>query len=99
MQESFFSVTIAPQNDKDMRTFEENYALLGQLVCEERIYLDPRYDFGSVCRLLGAGRREMDARLESELGLDGDALFAELRASFPALLESRYGLQSFFPNL
>ena len=84
------------QNDIDMRTLDENYALLERLVNEERIYLDPTYDFGRVCRLLGVPRAGMDALLERELGLDGASLFASLRAALPERLERKYGLKCFF---
>ena len=82
-----------------MRTIEENYALLERLVDEERIYLDPSYTFGRVCRLLGARREEMDALLTAELGLGGEALFKALRAAFPERLERKYGLKIFFREL
>ena len=87
------------QNDNDMRTLEENYELLEKLVDEEMIYLAPEYDFGRVCRLLGAPRAEMDALLERELGLDGAALFASLRAALPGRLERKYGLKCFFQEV
>lgn len=90
---------IAVQNDNGMRTLDENYALLEKLVNEERIYLDPMYDFGRVCRLLGVRRPEMDALLERELGLDGASLFAELRAALPERLERKYGLKCFFQEV
>lgn len=89
-------VIIALQKDRIMRTLDENYALLERLVDEEMIYLAPEFDFGRVCRLLGAGRAEMDALLERELGLDGAALFASLRAALPGRLERKYGLKCFF---
>lgn len=87
------------QNDNGMRTLDENYALLERLVNEERVYLDPMYDFGRVCRLLGVRRPEMDALLERELGLDGASLFAELRAALPERLERKYGLKCFFQEV
>ena len=96
---SDYCVIIAVQNDHDMRTLEENYELLEKLVDEEMIYLAPEYDFGRVCRLLGAPRAEMDSLLECELGLDGDALFASLRASLPGRLERKYGLKCFFQEV
>ena len=58
-----------------MRTLEENYDLLDRLVSDEKIYLDPSFPFERVCRLLGVRRRDMDALLQRELGLDGDTLF------------------------
>ena len=79
-----------------MRTLEENYAVFERLVDEEMIYLTPDYGFGRVCRMLGVARAEMDALLERELGLDGDALFASLRAALPERLERKYGLNCFF---
>ena len=82
-----------------MRTVEESYAVLGRLVDEERIYLDPDYPFGRVCRLLGVRREEMDALLLRELGVDGDSLFASLRAALPERLERIYGLKCFFQEL
>ena len=82
-----------------MRTLEENYELLEKLVDDEMIYLAPEYDFGRVCRLLGAPRAEMDALLERELGLDGAALFASLRAALPERLERKYGLKCFFQEV
>ena len=78
---------------------EDNYALLERLVDEERIYLDPSFPFGRVCRLLGVRREEMDELLTAELGLGGDALFEALRAAFPERLESKYGLKVFFREL
>ena len=81
-----------------MRTLDENYALLERLVDEEMIYLAPEFDFGRVCRLLGARRAEMDALLEHELGLDGAGLFASLRAALPGHLERKYGLKCFFQD-
>ena len=75
-----------------MRTIEENYALLDRLVNDERI-------FERVCRLLGTSRRDMDALLRRELGLDGDALFKSLRAALPERLERKYGLKCFFQEL
>ena len=92
-------VIIALQKDNYMRTLGENYELLEKLVDEEMIYLAPEYDFGRVCRLLGAPRAEMDSLLECELGLDGDALFASLRASLPGRLERKYGLKCFFQEV
>ena len=91
--------TIALQNDADMRTIEENYRLLGQLVDRENIFLDPYFSFGRVCRLLGAERSGMDGLLIRELGLDGDGLFSALRAGFPAHIEAKYGLKCFFQEL
>ena len=91
-------VIIAVQNDNDMRTLDENYALLERLVDEEMIYLAPEFDFGRVCRLLGARRAEMDALLERELGLDGAGLFASMRAALPGRLERKYGLKCFFQD-
>ena len=79
-----------------MRTLEENYAVFERLVDEEMIYLAPDYGFGRVCRMLGVARAEMDALLERELGLEGDALFASLRAALPERLERKYGLKCFF---
>ena len=81
-----------------MRTIEENYALLERLVDEERIYLDPSFTFGRVCRLLGVSHREMDAMLERELGLGGQEMFDALRAAFPGRLERKYGLKCFFQD-
>lgn len=82
-----------------MRTVEESYAVLEQLVDEERIYLDPDYPFDRVCRLLGVPRREMDALLLRELGVDGASLFASLRAALPERLKRKYGLNCFFQEL
>ena len=82
-----------------MRTREENYALLDRLVNDERIYLDPSFPFERVCRLLGTSRRDMDALLRRELGLDGDALFKSLRVALPERLERKYGLKCFFQEL
>lgn len=79
-----------------MRTLDENYAVFERLVDEEMIFLAPDYGFGRVCGLLGVPRAEMDALLERELGLGGDALFASLRAAFPERLERKYGLKCFF---
>ena len=90
---------IALKNDTEMRTIEDNYALLERLVDEERIYLDPAFPFGRVCRLLGVRREEMDALLMAELGLGGEALFEALRAAFPERLERKYGLKVFFREL
>ena len=90
---------IALLNDNDMRTLEENYALLEQLVNEEKIYLDPDYPFERVCLMLGARRSEMDSLLLRELGIDGAALFATLRAALPERLERKYGLKCFFQEL
>ena len=39
---------------------------------------------------------DKDALLMQELGLDGDALFASLRAALPERLERKYGLNCFF---
>ena len=91
--------SIAVQNDTDMRTIEENYRLLEQLVDEENIFLDPAFSFGRVCRLLGAVREEMDAKLKAEVGLAGEELFSALRAGFPEHLERKYGLRCFFQEL
>ena len=82
-----------------MRTIEENYALLARLVNDVRIDLDPSFPFERVCRLLGTSRRDMDALLRRELGLDGDALFKSLRAALPERLERKYGLKCFFQEL
>ena len=82
-----------------MITIEESYAVLEQLVNVEKIYLDPDYPFDRVCRILGVARAEMDALLMRELGVDGAALFASLRAALPERLERRYGLNSFFQEL
>lgn len=90
---------IAVQNDNTMRTVEECYAVLGRLVDEERIYLDPDYTFDRVCRMLGVRREAMDAMLLRELGVDGDSLFASLRAALPERLEREYGLNCFFQEL
>ena len=79
-----------------MRTVEDSYAVLERLVNEERIYLDPEYDFGRVCRLLGVSRAKMDELLERELGLDGAELFASLRSALPERLERKYGLKCLF---
>jgi hypothetical protein len=79
-----------------MRTLDESYTLLEKLVDEEKVYLDPSYDFGRVCRLMGVRRTEMDALLVRELGLDGASLFASLRAALPERLERKYGLKCFF---
>ena len=93
------SAIIALQNDKKMRTLEECYDVLEKLVNVERIFLDPDYPFERVCRLLGVPRAEMDALLWRELGLDGDSLFASLRAALPERLERKYGLKCFFQEL
>jgi len=82
-----------------MGTIDESYAVLGRLVCEDMVYLDPGFSFGMLCRMLGVPRAEMDAMLERELGLDGDSLFASLRAAFPGHLERKYGLKCFFQDL
>ena len=82
-----------------MKTMYESYAVLEQLVNEERIYLDPAFSFGRVCRMLGVPRAGMDALLETELGMDGDSLFASLRAALPGRLERKYGLKCFFQDL
>ncbi len=96
LEESTNSAIIALQNDTEMRTVEECYEVLEQLVNEEKIFLDPSYPFERVCRLLGVPRAGMDALLMQELGLDGDALFASLRAALPERLERKYGLNCFF---
>ena len=90
---------IALRNPTYMRTLEENYALLERLVNDENIYLDPSFPFDRVCRLLGVKRRDMDALLRRELGVDGDALFKSLRAALPERLERKYGLKCFFQEL
>jgi len=82
-----------------MSTIDESYAVLEQLVNVEKIFLDPDYPFDRVCRLLGVPRAEMDALLMRELGVDGAALFASLRAALPERLERRYGLNCFFQEL
>lgn len=87
------------QKDTVMRTIDENYVLLEQLVNEEKIYLDPAFPYVRVCRLLGVGTREMDAVLERELGLCGDELFAALRGGFAAGLERKYGIKCFFQEV
>ncbi len=83
----------------DMETIHESYRLLETLVSVEKVYLDPCFTFGRVCRMLGVPRAEMDALLESELGLDGASLFASLRAALPERLERKYGLKCFFQDL
>jgi len=90
---------IATENDTDMKTTHECYRLLEILVDDEKVYLDPSFTFGRVCRMLGAPRAELDALLESELGLDGASLFASLRAALPERLERKYGLKCFFQDL
>ena len=82
-----------------MRTLEENYELLGQLVDVEKIYLDPSVPFERVCRMLGAPRADMDALLERELGLGGQELFVALRTALPERLERKYGLKCFFQDV
>ena len=82
-----------------MSTIDESYAVLEQLVNVEKIFLDPDYPFDRVCKFLGVPRAEMDALLMRELGVDGAALFASLRAALPERLERRYGLNCFFQEL
>ena len=99
MLESDKCLIIALKTLKHMRTLEENYDLLDRLVSDEKIYLDPSFPFERVCRLLGVRRRDMDALLQRELGLDGDTLFKSLRAALPERLERKYGLKCFFQEL
>jgi len=91
--------TIAQKNDTDMRTIEESYSLLEQLVNEENIFLDPRFSFAMVCRMIGVGKDDLDAVLRKEVGLDGDGLFSALRAGFLTHLGGKYGLKCFFQEL
>lgn len=79
-----------------MRTLQENYALLGHLILDEKVYLDPTVSFTSICRAMGAPARELDALLEAELGMDGESVLRQLRAQEPAYLARKYGLKCFF---
>ena len=70
--------------------------MLEQLVCQEKVYLNPAVSFGMLCRWIGVDRCVMDATLERELGMDGDAMLLHLRRSEPARLSRKYGIKCFF---
>ena len=75
-----------------MKTFEEQYALLEQLLDEEKIYLVKGVSFADLCLALGADRQEMDAHIKQELGMDGEALMETFRQRDCERWEAQYGL-------
>lgn len=76
-----------------MKQIENSYTILEQLMNEEHIFLNPRISFSMICSWLGADRKEMDALLRTELGLDGNGLLRRLRRSVPERLERKYGIR------
>lgn len=77
-----------------MKTLDEHYSLLETLLDEEHLFLNPGLSFATVCGWIGADADEMNRKLESELGFDGEGLLAELRKSMPERLERKYGIKA-----
>lgn len=76
-----------------MRTLEENYALLEQLLDEEKVYLVKGLSFARLCRLAGLPRQMLNHHLEKELGMNGEELMETFRRRDAERLEKRYGVR------
>ena len=75
-----------------MKKMKEKYALLEQLLDEEKIYLVKGVSFADLCLALGADRQAMDDHVRKELGLDGEALMETFRKRDQERWAARYGL-------
>lgn len=79
-----------------MDTIEQAYNVMEKLMDLEKVYLNPRLTFGTVCRWLGVPARELNRMVERELGMDGDSLMARFRAAEPERLSRKYGIHCTF---
>ena len=66
-----------------------SYEILADLLAGSRVYRDPTLTFPALCRMAGADPRLMQALLEAELGLGGEALLEALRRTDPSVLSRK----------
>lgn len=75
-----------------MKNDDIRYAAFGDLLVQERIYIDPSIDFRTVCAWLSVRPAALDRLLVRELGYSGDGLFAEYRRRYREGLEEKFGI-------
>lgn len=80
------------ENRTCMNSFDDKYAALERLLCEEQIFLNPGISFQEVCSWLQTEETDMDGLLRRELGLGGEELLRLLRESFSGRLCRKYGI-------
>lgn len=71
---------------------EDKYDKLARLLNEERLYIDRKVDFASLCAVLDADADAMDAIVREELGVTGEQWISELRSSFRRHLYESLGV-------
>ncbi len=89
----FFMHLCQRKQDNDIMknlTIDDYYEAFGRLLLEDKVYLDPDLSFHLLCKWLGADEKQLDARVQDELGVTGSALMRQYRAQEPGRLREKY---------
>jgi len=77
-----------------MHTIDEHYKKFYELLCVEKVFINPFVSYENICKALGIPEEAMETYLEQELGIGGQELIASLRQSFLSRIEKKYGIDA-----
>ena len=68
------------------------YNCFCHLIVDEKLYLNPRLSFPTLCQWIGIGEKELNNELLRELGYTGPAMLQHFREQTQTHLREYYGI-------
>lgn len=72
--------------------YGEKYELLGTLLEDEKVYMNPGMTFETVCRWMGVCPKRMDEYVYSSVGMSGNEVIEIYRNSVAPYFLEKYGI-------
>lgn len=69
---------------------EKDFEIIGRMMEEDYVYLDPEIGFVGACRIIGADSCIMNKYCRRTFGLEGAELFRAFRTSYRRRLYNKY---------
>ncbi len=72
---------------------EEKFLIFGNLLENEKVYMDPGLTFENICSWLGVEEEEFDAYLIGTIGYAGSDILKAYRDSTASCFMEKYGIK------